>query len=113
MTRSRAPELLADLADHAAAAARQSLGAADAAAAAFGQQLARSMASHWGGQLIYFPMGRTQQLDERDERIWREFRGNNHAELARRHGVGVQRIYKIIKAQQAAQFERSQRSLLD
>ncbi|WP_234419688.1 Mor transcription activator family protein [Burkholderia oklahomensis] len=35
---------------------------------------------------------------QRDRRIFDEFRGDNHGELARKYGVSIQWIYKIIKA---------------
>jgi len=48
---------------------------------------------------------------ERDEAIWREFKGDNHAELARRYGVTTIHIYRLIKRMTAEESARRQRAL--
>jgi Mor family transcriptional regulator len=58
------------------------------------------MAGHWGGQNIYFPMGLSYKLSQRDQAIYNEFNGINHSELARKHHVSLQWIYKIVKTVQ-------------
>ena len=55
------------------------------------------MATHWGGQNIYFPMGLSYILSKRDRQIYAEFNGNNHSELARKYGISLQWVYKLIK----------------
>jgi Mor family transcriptional regulator len=50
-----------------------------------------------GGQLIYFPLAARARSDERNRRIQKEFTGNNQGELARKHGVSVQHVYRITK----------------
>ena len=50
-----------------------------------------------GGQLIYFPKTRKRWLSDRDLSIYREFKGNNHVQLASKYNLSVPWIYKIIK----------------
>lgn len=71
--------------------------------------LAEDVRRRWGGGLIYIPKGDRHLRDRRDAEIWREFNGRNHAELARRHGLGVAAIYDILERERA----RRQRHLFD
>ncbi|MGX2951620.1 Mor transcription activator family protein, partial [Ursidibacter sp. B-7004-1] len=43
------------------------------------------------------PKGILVQLSGRDWKIYHEFNGNNHKELARKYGVSVPWVYQIIK----------------
>ena len=70
------------------------------------------LADHWGGQLISIPMDHKFRVASRDLQIWREFRGNNHAELARRYGMTLRGIYKVIARVKARETERTQPSLI-
>ncbi|MDK4537214.1 Mor transcription activator family protein [Kingella kingae] len=47
------------------------------------------------------------------DRIYAEFDGKNHQELARKYNLAVQRIYKIVKAAAAHEMANRQGSLLD
>jgi Mor family transcriptional regulator len=89
-------ELLNDLADRISQAIGHHLDAEHAAQ--IGESIACAMAEHWGGQLIYFPKGKFLFLSKRDRQIYAEFTGHNHKELARRHNVSEQHIYRIVKA---------------
>jgi Mor family transcriptional regulator len=64
------------------------------------ENLARSLAEdiryHWGGGLIYIPKGERHRRNCRDAEICRQFNGHNHAELARRHGLGIAAVYAIL-----------------
>ena len=57
------------------------------------------MISIMGGQSVYFPKGIVLKAARRSDRILEEFTGFNHAELARRHDVSEQYIYRIIQKQ--------------
>lgn len=96
--KSKGPELLTDLADHVALTLIQSCRLDQEAARQAAQAVAVHMADHWGGQSIYFPMGLARRISERDSLIRQEFTGNNHGDLARKYGVSLQWIYKIVKA---------------
>ncbi|AOE92052.1 Mor transcription activator family protein [Ralstonia pseudosolanacearum] len=55
--KSKGPELLVDLAQHAAAALVELAALDSEKAEQLGREIANRMAAHWGGQNIYFPMG--------------------------------------------------------
>ena len=96
-TRGKCPELLSDLAAQCAAVLTETLDIGADTANQTGLEIACRMAAHWGGQLVYFPKGLSYELSKRDRRIFAEFSGTNHADLAIRYGVSVQWVYKIIK----------------
>lgn len=52
-----------------------------------------------GGQMIYMPRMTNARLKERNLRVYEEFTGSNQGELARKHGVSVQHVYRIIQLQ--------------
>ncbi|MDR0996767.1 MAG: hypothetical protein LBL69_03775 [Zoogloeaceae bacterium] len=95
--RSRGPELLLDLADQCAASLIELLRIAPSEAESVGREIAGRMASHWGGQNLYFPMGLSYRLSQRDREIFAKFNGRNHAALAQEFGVSVQWIYRIVR----------------
>lgn len=47
----------------------------------------------WGGQQLYFPM----DLARRNARIWEEFTGANHADLAEKFRMSVNTVYAILR----------------
>lgn len=69
------------------------------------------LAAHWGGQNIYFPMGLSYKLSQRDRQIYDDFTGANHSELARKYGVSLQWIYKIVKTVRQEEMARRQGAL--
>lgn len=109
--RSKGPELLHDLAQHVSAALQELIEADKERADHVGQEIANRMAGHWGGQLIYFPIGTAIKLSVRDLAIWNDFNGKNHSDLARKYGVSLQWIYKILKAMRQEDLARRQGAL--
>lgn len=73
-----------------------------------GKSLADFLSLSWGGQYIYFP----KDGKRRAAMMYAEFDGGNHADLARKYGVCVQTVYRVIKQERAARRMR-QCSLLD
>ena len=59
--------------------------------------LRNTIASSWGGQLIYIPKDFQAKLTDRDTQIYAEFNGKNHSELATKYNLTIARIYEIIK----------------
>lgn len=59
--------------------------------------LRNSIATSWGGQLIYIPKDLQAKLSTRDAQIYAEFNGKNHSELATKYNLNIARIYEIIK----------------
>ncbi len=88
--RMQAPELLAALALIIEDERRK--GPAD-----LGPRVAARVGRELGGRQVYIGIGAKERADRRNAAIRAEFTGNNHAELARRHGVCVQTVYKILK----------------
>lgn len=50
----------------------------------------------FGGSVIYIPKGTLKHLNARNKLIKAEFTGNNHTELAKKYGLSVQWVYKIV-----------------
>ena len=106
--KSKGPELLVDLAEQCSVALRETAGLDKDKAEQVGREIADRMASHWGGQNIYFPMGLSYKMSQRDRQIYDDFTGANHSELARKYGVSLQWIYKIVKTVRQEELARRQ-----
>ncbi len=109
--KSKGPELLVDLAEQCSVALRETAGLDKDKAEQVGREIADRMAAHWGGQNIYFPMGLSYKLSQRDRQIYDDFTGANHSELARKYGVSLQWIYKIVKTVRLEETARRQGNL--
>lgn len=57
--------------------------------------LTEALRREFGGALIYVPVGSEYQRGVRNSAILRDFDGTNHRELARRHHLTLQSVYKI------------------
>ena len=106
--RSKGPELLVELAQHTSETVREIIDIEPAVADQIGQAVANRMMQVWGGQNVYFPMGLSYRLSRRDREIYDEFNGTNHSDLARKYGVSLQWIYKIVKAVRQEETARRQ-----
>ncbi len=106
--RSKGPELLADLADHVTAVLVELAHLEQIEAKAIATEIANRMASHWGGQNVYFPMGLSYKLSQRDRQIYDEFDGHNQSALARKYKVSIQWVYKIIKTVRIEEIAKRQ-----
>ena len=106
--RSKGPELLVDLTEHVAASLKELVSMDEGAARHVAKEVADRMAAHWGGQNVYFPMGLAGKLSRRDRLIYEEFNGTNQSDLARKWGVSLQWIYKIVKAVRKDEIARRQ-----
>jgi Mor family transcriptional regulator len=106
------PEVLRVISD---AVARQLLavGIDSARATAIGEAAAEQVRDLLGGQLVYVPKGRTLLARRRYEQIYAEFTGDNHADLARRHGLGIQQLYRVIAIMRREHTARVQGGLFD
>lgn len=105
-------ELLQDLAAKLERTAQEQLGVTVDKARLFATEAVGLIADDWGGQLIYVPMNAVGRRTQRNLKIWREFTGDNHAELATRYNLCVQRVYEILKAMHRLHAPK-QGSLLD
>lgn len=50
-----------------------------------------------GGLVFYIPKWKSNQSSCRDKAITEDFNGRNHAELARKYGLSIQKIYDVIR----------------
>ena len=64
-----------------------------------------------GGSAMYLGKGYSYERSLRDKEIWREFTGNNHEEMARKHDVVPMRIYQILAQMKAHDMAMRQRGL--
>lgn len=103
-------ELLSDVADLTATIVADH-GLSEDRAEQIGCAVANRIAEHWGGQLINIPKDYLFKLSQRDLQIYEDFNGTNHPDLARKYGVGVRAIYKIIKRVSKRETDRRQVSL--
>lgn len=71
-------------------------------------ELMHRLATHWGGQLLYFGHGHVFAATKRDEQIYAKFNGHNHAELALEFNLGVVYIYTIVKRMKKLERDRVQ-----
>ena len=93
----KAPDVLADLAKHIETELARTGKVEQEEAKHIGIEIAQTIAKNWGGELIYIPRNLVLLLSERDRKIFNEFDGSNHRELARKYQVSMQWVYKIVK----------------
>ena len=108
--RNNSLELLDDLARHIHTIVKKH-GMTEELAHYISQESADLMATHWGGQNIYFPMGIRRKLSTRDAEIYAKFNGINHSELVREYGVSLQWLYRILERVHEAELDKRQTKL--
>lgn len=106
--RSAAGDLLNDLAQQVSEAARENLGVSEETATAFGTDVAMRMIEQWGGQQLYMPKGIRIEASRLHHQIYEEWKGRNHRELARKFGISLQFVYRVIKVMRKADLNRRQ-----
>ena len=74
-------------------------------------ELVVAISSKIGGMQIYFPRGQALEYFVRDMRIWRDFTGDNVAELVARYRVTHKTVYKAIKRMRRIEVSKRQYSL--
>ncbi|MDG4949149.1 transcriptional regulator [Actinobacillus equuli subsp. haemolyticus] len=93
----KSPEILLDLAKHIETELVSGFKASEEDAKNFAIKMAQTIAKNWGGEVIYIPRNIGLLLSERDKKIYDEFNGTNHRELARKYNVSMQWVYAIVK----------------
>ena len=88
-------ELYADLIDHGTSLLCEYAVEPDVAEQ-IASSLADYLAEHWAGQVISFPKEFELHLTKRDDQIYDEFTGNNHAALAKKYKITTRAMYRII-----------------
>ncbi|MDP2091783.1 MAG: Mor transcription activator family protein [Pseudohongiella sp.] len=74
-------------------------------------RISAEIRASWGGQQIYIKKTDLEQLSARNIDIYNEFNGSNHHQLAKKHGLAVPVIYRIIKTVQLQEREKRQHKL--
>lgn len=90
------PELLVDLGDKLFALLTAE-GVARENAGPLSVRITDTILAEWGGSQLYIPLGQRHRSSERAASIRAAFRGGNYAELARLHGVTVERVRQILR----------------
>lgn len=103
-------ELLSDVADQIAIILRD-FGIDETLAAHCGSNVAAHLADHWGGQHVTIPMDYAFKLSVRDLEIFEQVRGNNIPEVAKRYGLTVNAVYRIIKRTKKRAIAKAQPDL--
>lgn len=111
MADDRIPELVIDLEDKLIELLLSQLSIDRPKAREIAYLAARHITDEWGGQLIYIPKNQLGKLSERDIKIWKEFNGSNHTHLAKKYGLTVQQIYKILREVGGRERAKSQQDL--
>ncbi|MFD1805575.1 Mor transcription activator family protein [Pasteurella oralis] len=93
----KAPEILNDLARHIEVELLKKIDIEQDKAKQTGIEIAQAMAKNWGGEVIYIPRNLLFTLNERDRKIFNEFTGSNHRDLAKKYNVSMQWVYQIVK----------------
>ncbi|MDD0823738.1 Mor transcription activator family protein [Mannheimia sp. AT1] len=109
----KAPEVLTDLAKHIEVELEEKHQFTPEQAKQVGIDIAQRIAQNWGGEVIYIPRNLLMALNERDMKIYEEFNGNNHRELARKYNVSMQWVYKIVKKVHKDEVARRQMSMFE
>ncbi|ACL32489.1 Mor transcription activator family protein [Glaesserella parasuis] len=104
---TKAPDLLADLAKHTVVAAKE-FGICEELAENIGMIVAMKIGQSWGGLNVYMPKALELFACEREKQIYNEFTGNNHSFLAKKYGLSLQWIYKIVKRVQKEEVAKRQ-----
>ncbi|WP_339859082.1 Mor transcription activator family protein [Pseudohongiella acticola] len=74
-------------------------------------RIAQEIRSAWGGQQIYIKKTDLAELSARNLDIYNAFNGANHHQLAKKHGLAVPVIYRIIKSVQQQERDKRQHKL--
>lgn len=89
------PKVLVDMADCIRRRLALSLPADQADRLTLG--VIEAIRSRFEGGLIYIPKCQYAKTVERNQAILAEFDGNNHRELARKHGITIAYTYEILR----------------
>ncbi|MDT4884111.1 Mor transcription activator family protein [compost metagenome] len=63
--------------------------------------------------MVYIPKGVSIQASKLHQQIYDDWTGHNHHEVATKHGVSVQYVYRVIKRMRAVIIARDQGDLFD
>jgi Mor family transcriptional regulator len=111
MSTIRGTDLLSETIEPVAKVIRESLGISAEIAEATSVEITTLFAHLWGGQVVYIPKGVSIKTSKLHQRIYDDWNGRNHHEVATKHGVCVQLVYKVVKQMRLASIARNQLDL--
>jgi len=100
------PELFADLAAQVAEQIIERGMAEEQVAKEIGAGIAEYIREHWSGINMYIPKGRRMEELKRDATIYDEYSGSNAQELARKYGMALASIYRIVARERDRRQEK-------
>lgn len=104
------PALLRDLAEQMAKKLCE-IGIDPARATLAAEAIGEHVRETYGGQMLNWPKGAKFNQRTLRERMWTDFTGDNHMQLAARYGLSWQWIYKELKRAKSEFRQRSQPDL--
>jgi Mor family transcriptional regulator len=111
MSTIRGSDLLSETIEPIAKVIQQTLGVSEELAEATSVEITTLFAHLWGGQVVYIPKGVCIQASKLHHKIYDDWTGRNHHEVATKHGVSVQHVYAVVKRMRLAIIARDQRDL--
>lgn len=105
--KTQAPELMNNLFEVISDSLRNN-GISEDEAISIAIDVTNEVIHNWRGQQIYIPQALQMQLSQRDLHIYHSFNGYNHAELAKKYGISMQRVYQIIAKVRKDEMARRQ-----
>lgn len=111
MSTIRGSDLLSETIEPIAKVIQQTLGVSGELAEATSVEITTLFAHLWGGQVVYIPKGVCIQASKLHHKIFDDWTGRNHHEVATKHGVSVQHVYAVVKRMRLAIIARDQRDL--
>lgn len=112
MSTIRGGDLLSETIEPVAKVIQESLDVSAELAEATSVEITTLPAHLWGGQVVYIPKGVSIQTSKLYQQIYDDWKGRNHDEVATKHGVCVQLVYKVVKQMRLAIIAGNQRDLL-
>lgn len=111
MSTIRGSDLLSETIEPMAKIIQETLGVTNELAEATSVEITTLLAHLWGGQVVYVPKGVCIQASKLHQKIFEDWTGRNHHEVATKHGVSVQHVYKVVKRMRLAVIARDQHDL--
>lgn len=109
------PEVLADIAReiHKSLMEDPRIKLAHPIAAEIAMTVTEHVRKNIGGVNVYIPRGNVYEATQREQQIYRDFKGDNHHELARKHNLTEMRIRQIVATVGAIERAKRQQNLFE
>ena len=111
MSTLRGTDLLSEAVEPISRVIQDTLGVQPELAEATSVEITALFAHLWGGQVVYVPKGVCIQASKLHQKIYDDFNGRNHYQVASKHGVSVQHVYTVVKRLRLSAIARDQGDL--